>query len=88
MAIPQGHRNNETRHQTPQARTHIVTPFRLAPVSFHDSRAGGGKHKRLIEGRAPWVRNLVAALLHHEQIQTTVPKAKEAARVAEKVSLG
>lgn len=30
-------------------------------------------------------RNLVAALLHHEQIQTTVPKAKEAARVAEKV---
>lgn len=30
----------------------------------------------------------MAALLHHEQIQTTVPKAKEAARVAEKVSLG
>lgn len=30
-------------------------------------------------------RNLVAALLHHEQIQTTLPKAKEAVRVVEKV---
>jgi ribosomal protein L17 len=30
-------------------------------------------------------RNLVTSLLHHEQIQTTVPKAKEAARLAEKV---
>lgn len=30
-------------------------------------------------------RNLVSALLHHEQIQTTLPKAKEAARMAEKV---
>lgn len=30
-------------------------------------------------------RNLVSALLHHEQIKTTLPKAKEAARMAEKV---
>jgi hypothetical protein len=36
------------------------------------------------DNRSPY-RNLVSALLHHEQIQTTVPKAKEAARVAEKV---
>ncbi|KAJ9108162.1 hypothetical protein QFC20_003523 [Naganishia adeliensis] len=39
--------------------------------------------------RSALLRNLVAALLHHEQIQTTVPKAKEAARVAEKmITLG
>ena len=31
-------------------------------------------------------RNLVSALLHHETIKTTLPKAKEAARMAEKVS--
>jgi large subunit ribosomal protein L17 len=31
-------------------------------------------------------RNLVSALLHHESIKTTLPKAKEAARMAEKVS--
>jgi large subunit ribosomal protein L17 len=30
-------------------------------------------------------RNLVSALLHHETIKTTLPKAKEAARMAEKV---
>ena len=29
--------------------------------------------------------NLVTALIHHEQIRTTVPKAKEARRVAEKL---
>jgi large subunit ribosomal protein L17 len=32
-------------------------------------------------------RNLVSALLHHETIKTTLPKAKEAARMAEKVRL-
>ena len=31
------------------------------------------------------LRNLVSALLHHEMIRTTLPKAKEAARMAEKV---
>ena len=30
-------------------------------------------------------RNLVSALLHHETIKTTLPKAKETARLAEKV---
>lgn len=33
-------------------------------------------------------RNLVSALLHHETIKTTVPKAKEAQRMAEKVASG
>ncbi|RSH88530.1 uncharacterized protein EHS24_001075 [Apiotrichum porosum] len=31
------------------------------------------------------LRNLVSALLHHEMIKTTLPKAKEAARMAEKI---
>lgn len=35
------------------------------------------------------LRNLVTSLLEHEQIQTTLPKAKEAARLAEKlITLG
>jgi len=35
------------------------------------------------------LRNLVSSLLEHEQIKTTLPKAKEAARMAEKIiSLG
>jgi ribosomal protein L17 len=31
-------------------------------------------------------RNLVTSLFEHEQIKTTLPKAKDAARIAEKVS--
>jgi ribosomal protein L17 len=43
----------------------------------------GEKRKTRTDG----FRNLVSALLHHETIKTTLPKAKEAARMAEKVSL-
>jgi len=47
------------------------------------------KLSRTSSHRAALLRNLVTSLLHHEQIQTTVPKAKEAARLAEKmISLG
>ncbi|TXT16013.1 hypothetical protein VHUM_00516 [Vanrija humicola] len=47
------------------------------------------KLQRTPSHRAALLRNLVSALLHHEVIKTTVPKAKEAARQAEKIiSLG
>ncbi|KAL1413156.1 54S ribosomal protein L8, mitochondrial [Vanrija albida] len=42
------------------------------------------KLQRTPSHRAALLRNLVSALLHHEVIKTTVPKAKEAARQAEK----
>lgn len=32
-------------------------------------------------------RNLVTSLLQHEQIKTTLPKARDTARLAEKVSI-
>jgi len=31
------------------------------------------------------LRNMVSSLLEHEQIKTTLPKAKEAARLADQV---
>jgi ribosomal protein L17 len=31
------------------------------------------------------IRNLVTSLIQHEQIKTTLPKARDAARLAEKV---
>ncbi|WOO76839.1 50S ribosomal protein L17 [Vanrija pseudolonga] len=43
------------------------------------------KLQRTPSHRAALLRNLVSALLHHEVIKTTVPKAKEAARLAEKI---
>ena len=43
------------------------------------------KLSRTSSHRQALLRNLVSALLHHEQIQTTLPKAKEAARLAEKI---
>nr|XP_019045428.1 ribosomal protein L17 [Kwoniella bestiolae CBS 10118]OCF24358.1 ribosomal protein L17 [Kwoniella bestiolae CBS 10118] len=39
---------------------------------------------RMPAHRIALLRNLVSALLHHETIKTTLPKAKEAARMAEK----
>jgi len=33
----------------------------------------------------PFSRNLVTSLIEHEQIQTTLAKAKETSRLAEKV---
>ncbi|GFZ44989.1 hypothetical protein JCM24511_02715 [Saitozyma sp. JCM 24511] len=43
------------------------------------------KLQRTPSHRWALLRNLVSALLHHEQIKTTLPKAKEAARMAEKI---
>ncbi|KAL7423052.1 54S ribosomal protein L8, mitochondrial [Cryptotrichosporon argae] len=43
------------------------------------------KLQRTSSHRQALLRNLVSALLHHEMIKTTVPKAKEAARLAEKI---
>ncbi|CAK9784401.1 ribosomal protein L17 [Cutaneotrichosporon oleaginosum] len=43
------------------------------------------KLQRTSSHRYALLRNLVSALLHHEMIKTTVPKAKEAARMAEKI---
>ncbi|ODO05102.1 ribosomal protein L17 [Cryptococcus wingfieldii CBS 7118] len=40
---------------------------------------------RMPAHRLALLRNLVSALLHHESIKTTLPKAKEAARMAEKI---
>ena len=44
------------------------------------------KLSRTKSHRLSLLRNLVSALLHHESIRTTVPKAKEAARIAEKAT--
>jgi hypothetical protein len=61
------------------------TPVCLAAasVSVHSTKIALPQSR----GVAPLtpLRNLVSALLHHEQIKTTLPKAKEAARMAEKV---
>lgn len=47
------------------------------------------KLSRTSSHRQALLRNLVSALLHHEQIKTTLPKAKEAARVVERmITLG
>ena len=45
----------------------------------------GRKLGRTSSHRQALLRNLVTALFRHEQIRTTVPKAKEARRVAEKM---
>lgn len=39
--------------------------------------------RRLYANRVP--RNLVTSLFEHEQIKTTLPKARDTARLAEKV---
>jgi large subunit ribosomal protein L17 len=45
----------------------------------------GRKLGRPTEHRTALLRNLVTELFRHEQIRTTLPKAKEARRVAEKM---
>jgi len=45
----------------------------------------GRRLGRTTEHRHALLGNLVAALIHHERIQTTLPKAKEARRLAEKM---
>lgn len=43
----------------------------------------GRKLNRTSSHRAALFRNMTASLIHHEQIRTTLPKAKELRRVAE-----
>jgi large subunit ribosomal protein L17 len=45
----------------------------------------GRRLNRTSEHLQALLANLVTALIHHEQIRTTLPKAKEARRVAEKL---
>ena len=52
-------------------------------------RKAGRKLNRSPSHRLAMLRNIVTSLLEHERISTTVPKAKEARRVAEKmITLG
>ncbi|MBI3181973.1 MAG: 50S ribosomal protein L17 [Myxococcales bacterium] len=48
-------------------------------------RVGQRKLQRSTEHRLSMLRNMVTSLLEHERIQTTVPKAKEARPLAERV---
>ena len=45
----------------------------------------GRKLSRPTGHRFALLRNMTASLLHHEKIETTVPKAREVARFAEKL---
>ncbi|KAF8591941.1 ribosomal protein L17 [Ramaria rubella] len=49
--------------------------------------AGFRKLSKKTSHRMLMLRNLVTSLLEHEQIKTTLPKARETARLAEKVSM-
>ena len=52
-------------------------------------RKAGRKLNRTTAHRKAMLRNMVTSLLEHERIVTTVPKAKEARRVADKmITLG
>ncbi|MCI5177733.1 MAG: 50S ribosomal protein L17 [Candidatus Electrothrix sp. AU1_5] len=52
-------------------------------------KKAGRKLNRSASHRSAMIRNIVTSLLEHERISTTVPKAKEARRVAEKmITLG
>ncbi len=52
-------------------------------------RKAGRKLNRTAAHRKAMLRNMVTSLFEHERIVTTVPKAKEARRVAEKmITLG
>ncbi len=52
-------------------------------------RKAGRKLNRTAAHRKAMLRNIVTSLLEHERIVTTVPKAKEARRVTEKmITLG
>ncbi len=48
-------------------------------------RVGHRKLQRDTSHRIAMLKNMVASLLEHERITTTVPKAKEARRMAERV---
>lgn len=46
---------------------------------------GGRKLNRTTSHRKAMLNNMVTSLIEHERIHTTVPKAKEARRMAEKI---
>ncbi len=48
-------------------------------------KVGHRKLQRTTSHRLAMLKNMVTSLLEHEQISTTVPKAKEARRMAERV---
>ncbi len=48
-------------------------------------RVGHRKLQRTTAHRLAMLKNMVTSLLRHEAIKTTVPKAKEAKRIAERV---
>jgi large subunit ribosomal protein L17 len=50
-----------------------------------EHKVGYRKLQRTTSHRLAMLRNMVSSLLEHERITTTVPKAKEARRMAEKV---
>lgn len=56
----------------------------LLPSHAH-AAVGQFPEDQSINPSDPSHRNLVSSLLEHEQIKTTLPKAKETARLAEKV---
>ncbi|MFZ5439505.1 MAG: 50S ribosomal protein L17 [Myxococcota bacterium] len=50
-----------------------------------EHKVGSRKLQRTTSHRLAMLRNMVTSLLQHERITTTVPKAKEARKMAEKV---
>ena len=48
-------------------------------------RIAGRRLDRTTEHRTAMFRNMVTSLIRHERIETTVPKAKELKRIADKV---
>ena len=50
-----------------------------------EHKVGNRKLQRTTSHRLAMLRNMVTSLIEHERITTTVPKAKEARKMAEKV---
>jgi large subunit ribosomal protein L17 len=50
-----------------------------------EHRVGYRKLQRTTSHRIAMLRNMVTSLLQHERIETTLPKAKEARRMAERI---
>lgn len=50
-----------------------------------EHRVGYRKLQRTTSHRIAMLRNMVTSLLEHERIETTLPKAKEARRMAERI---
>lgn len=50
-----------------------------------EHRVGYRKLQRTTSHRIAMLRNMVTSLLEHERIETTIPRAKEARRLAERI---